>query len=196
MSLIYKSSHLSQEAPSFITSITSSPPKGPTYERPSPWESGFQPMKFLGDTKVGTRADTKVNWLHPPPVHFPHSTASSFSASSCSHSTHSITLGLTSPAQLSVNSISYSAYLMLLSPLLRPWGTYQGKQICPFLQGSVSPSLDLYSLRHVRSRQGVIKWESSDISDLCGADVAFSWLRETDLQFPLTDKHLSCGTPL
>ena len=136
VSLIYKSSHLSQEAPSFITSITSSPPKGPTYERPSPWESGFQPTKFLGDTKVGTRADTKVNWLHPPPVHFPHSTASSFSASSCSHSTHSITLGLTSPAQLSVNSISYSAYLMLLSPLLRPWGTYQGKQICPFLQGS------------------------------------------------------------
>ena len=72
VSLIYKSSHLIQEAPSFITSITSLP-KGPTYETPSPWESGFQPMKFLGDTKVGTGADTKVNWLHPPPGDvFPH----------------------------------------------------------------------------------------------------------------------------
>ena len=63
MSLIYKSSRLIQEAPSFITSITSSPPKGSTYETPSPWESGFQPMKFLGDTKVETIADTNMNWL-------------------------------------------------------------------------------------------------------------------------------------
>ena len=25
-------------------------------------------MKFLGDTKVETIADTNVSWLHPPPV--------------------------------------------------------------------------------------------------------------------------------
>ena len=77
-------------------------------------------MKFLGDTKVETTADTKVNWLillHwllSPMLHW-----SSFPASPCSHSIHSITLGFTSPGQSSVSSISYSAYSMFPSPLLR-----------------------------------------------------------------------------
>ena len=80
-------------------------------------------MKFLGDTKAETVADTKVNWLFllqwlsSPTLHW-----SSFPASPCSHSIHSITLGFTSPAQSGVSSISYSAYAMFPSPLLRPRG--------------------------------------------------------------------------
>ena len=80
-------------------------------------------MKFLGDTKAETVADTKVNWLFllqwlsSPTLHW-----SSFPASPCSHSIHSITLGFTSPGQSSVSSISYSAYSMFPSPLLRPRG--------------------------------------------------------------------------
>ena len=49
-----------------------------------------------------------------------HSTASSFSASPCYHFIHSITLGFTRPGQSSVNSISYLAYSVFPSPLLRP----------------------------------------------------------------------------
>ena len=91
--------------------------KGTTYG----WESGFHHMKFLGDAKAETIADTNVNWLFllrwlsSPTLHW-----SSFPASPCSHSIHSITLGFTSPGQSSVSSISYSAYSMFPSPLLRP----------------------------------------------------------------------------
>ena len=80
-------------------------------------------MKFLGDTKAETTADTKVNWLIlPRGCRRPLSTASSSPASPCSHSTHSITLGFPSPGQSSVSSISYSAYSVFPSPLLRPRG--------------------------------------------------------------------------
>ena len=80
-------------------------------------------MKFLGDTKAETTADTKVNWLIlPRGCRRPLSTASSSPASPCSHSTHSITLGFPSPGQSSVSSTSYSAYSVFPSPLLRPRG--------------------------------------------------------------------------
>ena len=38
-----------------------------------------------------------------------------------------------------------------------------------------------------------MRWESSDITDLHGAVVAFSWSRWTDLKFPLTDKCFPWG---
>ena len=80
-------------------------------------------MKFLGDTKAETTADTKVNWLIlPRGCRHPLSTASSSPASPCSHSPPSITLGFPSPGQSSVSSISYSAYSVFPSPLLRPRG--------------------------------------------------------------------------
>ena len=80
-------------------------------------------MKFLGDTKAETTADTKVNWLIlPRGCRRPLSTASSSPASPCSHSTHPITLGFPSPGQSSVSSTSYSAYSVFPSPLLRPRG--------------------------------------------------------------------------
>ena len=59
----------------------------------------------------------------------PHSTAPPFSAPPCNHSIHSITLGFTRPGQSSLNSISYSAYSMFPSPLLRPRGPTR-KQWC------------------------------------------------------------------
>ena len=42
----------------------------------------------------------------------------------------------------------------------------------------------------------VTRWGSSDITDLHGALVAFSWSRQTDLKFSLTDKCFSCGISL
>ena len=57
----------------------------------------------------------------------------------------------------------------------------------------LSPSLDLHSLGHVETGKMVTRWESSDITDLHGALVAFSWSRRTDLKCPLTNKYFSWG---
>ena len=151
-------------------------------------------MKFLGDTKAETMADTKVNWLillqwlSSPTLHW-----SSFPASPCSHSIHSITLGFTSPGQSNISSISYSAYSMSPSPLLRPRGPTRKCTCVHFCNSLLSPSLDLHSLGHVGTGKMVMRWESSDITDLHGALVAFSWSRRTDLKCPLTNKYFSWG---
>ena len=123
----------------------------------------------------------------------PHSTASSFPASPCSHSIHSITLGLTSPGQSSVSSISDSAYSMFPSPLLRPREP-TGK--CRCLHFCRVPSLSLSGSSFLGPCWNKVDgngWESSDITDLHGAVEAFSWSRRTDLKFPLTDKCFPCG---
>ena len=98
-------------------------------------------MKFLGDTKAETTADTKVNWLIlPRGCRRPLSTASSSPASPCSHSTHPITLGFPSPGQSSVSSTSYSAYSVFPSPLLRTRGPTR-KCRCVHFCKVPSPSL-------------------------------------------------------
>ena len=149
-------------------------------------------MKFLGDTKAETTADTKVIWLIlPRGCRRPLSTASSSPASPCSHSTHSITLGFPSPGQSSVSSISYSAYSLFPSPLLRPGDLPGSADVSISARFLLSPSLDPHSWGHVGTRWMVTRWESSDITDLHGAVVAFSWSRWTDLKFRLTDKCFS-----
>ena len=105
-----------------------------------PWESELHHMKFLGDTNVETIADTNVSPSSSNGCCHPHSTASSFPASPCSHSIHSITLGFTSPAQSGVSSISYSAYAMFPSPLLRPRGPTRKRRCLHFCK---VPSLSL-----------------------------------------------------
>ena len=119
MSLIYKAL-ISLRSLHPYNSITS---QRPHLWMPFPWESAFHHMKFLGDTKAETIADTKVIWLIlPRGCRHPLSTASSSPASPCTHFMHSITLGFPSPGQSSVSSISYSAYSVFPSPLLRPRG--------------------------------------------------------------------------
>ena len=126
----------------------------------------------------------------------PHSTASSFPASPCSHSIHSITLGFTSPGQSSVSSISYSVYSMSPSPLLRPRGPTRKHRCLHFCKvASLSLSGSSF-LGPCWNREMVTRWESSDITDLHGAVVAFSWSRRTDQKFPLTDKSFPCGISL
>lgn len=39
------------------------------------------------------------------------------------------------------------------------------------------------------------RWKSPDISDLCGASVAFSLMRGTNLEFSQSGKCLSCDSP-
>ena len=146
-------------------------------------------MKFLGDTKAETIWETKVIWLIlPRGCRHPLSTASSSPASPCSHSTHSSTLGFPSPGQSSVSSISYSAYSVFPSPLLRPRGPTRKCRCVHFCK---VPSLSLSGssfLGPCWNRVDGNQRESSDITDLHGAAVAFSWSRWTDLKFPLTDK--------
>ena len=60
----------------------------------------------------------------------------------------------------------------------------------------LSPSLDFHSLGHVGAGEMVRRWESSDITDLHGSVVAYSWSRRTDLKFLLTSKYFPCGIPL
>ena len=100
-------------------------------------------MKFLGDTKAETTADTKVIWLIlPRGCRRPLSTASSSPASPCSHSTHSITLGFPSPGQCQQHLI-FSLFSVSLSPA-EAQGTDQEVQMCPFLQGSFSLPLWIF----------------------------------------------------
>ena len=129
------------------SSITS---QRPHLWMPFPWESAFHHMKFLGDTKAETIADTKVIWLIlPRGCRRPLSTASSSPASPCSRSTHSSTLGFPSPGQSSVSSISYSAYSLFPSPLLRPGDLPGSADVFISARFLLSPSLDLHSWGHV-----------------------------------------------
>ena len=146
VSLIYKSTHLIEEGPSLqLHNLTKASPRGNITMgiRISSYE-------ISGGCKAETVADTKVNWLFllqwlsSPTLHW-----SSFPASPCSHSIHSITLGFTSPGQSSVSSISYSAYSMSPSPLLRPREPTRKYRCVHFSRFLLSPSLDLHSLGHV-----------------------------------------------
>ena len=98
-------------------------------------------MKFLGDTKVETIADTNMNCLHPPPVAvFTHTPLHPHFLQPCNHSIHSITLGFTKLGQSSVKSVSYSAYSMFPSPLLAPRGPTRKHRCVHFCK---VPSLSL-----------------------------------------------------
>ena len=154
-------------------------------------------MKFLGDTKVETVADTKVKWLillqwlSSPTLHC--ILISCITLQPFQSFYHS---GFQSPGQSSVSSISYSAYSMFPSPLLRsrePTRKCRRVHFCNF------PSLSLSGssfLGPCWNRGDGNKMENSDITDLHGVVVAFSWSRRTDLKFPLTDKHFPCGVSL
>ena len=120
VSIIHKSTHLTEEAPSLkLHHLTKAPPMDTitmgirisSYKIAGGhkgWDHSRQKRELAPSSSTGS--------LHP------HSTASSFSVSSCNYSIHSITVGFTRPSQSSVNSISYSAYSMFPSPLLRPRG--------------------------------------------------------------------------
>ena len=125
----------------------------------------------------------------------PHSTASSFSASPCNHSIHSITLGFTRPSQWIVNSISYSAYSMFPSPLLGrrgPTRKHRCVHFCKVPSLSFSGSSVLVPCWNRVDRNEVGKFRHHWVT-WCSA---FSWSRWTDLKFPLTDKCFSCGVSL
>ena len=119
VSLIYKSTHLIEEAPSlWLHQLTKAPPMDVI-------SMGIRMSScdIPGDTRLrpeGHRRElapsSSMGCLHA------HPTAPSFSASPCDHSVHSLTLGFTRPSQSSVSSISYSPYSMFPSPLLRPRG--------------------------------------------------------------------------
>ena len=100
--------------------------------------------------------------------------------------------GFHKSGQSNVSSSSYSAYSMSPSPLLRPREPTRKYRCVHFSRFVLSPSLDLHSLGHVGTGAMVMRWESSDITDLHGAVVAFSWSRRTDQKFPLTDKSFPC----
>ena len=114
--------------------------KGTTYG----WESGFHHMKFLGDAKAETIADTNVNWLFllrwlsSPTLHW-----SSFPASPCSHSIHSITLGFTSP----VSQMSAPSHIQPIQCFPLPcWGpgNLPGNTDVSIFQGSFSLPLWIF----------------------------------------------------
>ena len=119
VSLIYKNTHLIEEAASlWLHQLTKAPPMDAI-------SMGIRMSScdIPGDTRLrpeGHRRElapsSSMGCLHA------HPTAPPFSASPCNHSIHSVTLGFTKSGQSSVSSISYSAYSMFLSPLLRPRG--------------------------------------------------------------------------
>ena len=117
VSLVYKSTHLIEEGPSLqLHHLTKTAPRVTitmgirisSYEI-SGGHKGWDHSGYIGEL------------AHPPAVAVvTHTPLILISCSPCSHSIHSITLGFTSPGQSSVSSISYAAYSMSPSPLLRP----------------------------------------------------------------------------
>ena len=149
-------------------------------------------MKFLGDTKAETIADTKVNWLillqwlSSPTLHcilISCITLQPFHTfyHSGFHKSRSVKYQL---------HLIFSLFNVSLSPA-EAQGTYQEVHMCPFLQHPI------ISLSGSSFLGPCWNWEDgndmgkSDITDLHGALVAFSWSRRTDLKCPLTNKYFS-----
>ena len=138
-------------------------------------------MKFLGDTKVETIADTKVNWLFllqwllSPTLHcilISCITLQPFHTfyHSGFHKSRSVKCQL---------HLIFSLFNVSLSPA-EAQGTYQEIQMCPFFK---VPSLSLSGSSFLGPCWNKVDgngWESSDITDLHGAVVASSWCRWTD----------------
>ena len=103
-------------------------------------------------------------------------------------------------SQVQVSQVSTSSHIQSIQCFPLPcWGPGDlpgNVDVSIFARFLLSPSLDLHSLGHVGTGVMVMRWESSDITDLHGAVVAFSWSRRTDQKFPLTDKSFPCGVSL
>ena len=155
-------------------------------------------MTFLGDTKFETIADTNMNCLHPPPVtifihtllhpHFLHHLATI---------PYILSLWV---SQGQVSQVSTPTHIQPIQCFPLPcWGPGDSPgsiNMSISARFLLSYSLDLQSLGSCWNRVDGNRWESSDITDLHDAVVAFFWSRQTDLKFPLTDKCFSCGGSL
>ena len=102
-------------------------------------------MKFLGDTKTETIADTKVNWLillqwlSSPTLHcilISCITMQPFHIHSGFHKSRSVKCQL---------HLIFSLFSVPLSPA-EAQGTYQEMRMCPFWQGSFSLPLWIFFL--------------------------------------------------
>ena len=100
-------------------------------------------------------------------------------------------------SQVQVSQVSAPSHIQPIQCLPLPcWGPGdlpESADVSISAMFLLSPSLDLHSLGHDGTGKMVMRWESSDITDLHGALVAFSWSRRTDLKFPLTNKCFSWG---
>ena len=103
-------------------------------------------------------------------------------------------------SQVQVSQVSATSHIQPIQCFPLPcWGPGNlpgSADVSIFSRFLLSPSLDLHSLGHVGAEETVTTWESSDITDLHGAVVAFSWSRRTDLKFLLTNKYFPCGVSM
>ena len=191
VSLVYKSTHLIEEGPSLqLHHLTKTAPRVTITMglRISSYE-------ISRGHKAWDHSRYKGELAHPPAVavvthtplhpHFLHHLAAI---------PYILSLWV---SQVQVSQVSAPSHIQPIQCLPLPcWGPGdlpESADVSISAMFLLSPSLDLHSLGHDGTGKMVMRWESSDITDLHGALLAFPWSRRTDLRSPLTNKCFSWG---
>ena len=193
VSLIYKSTHLIEEASSLqLHHLTKAPPMDVITMR-----IRISSYEISGGHKDWDHSRYKGELAHPPAVavvtHTPLILISSITLQpfhtfyhSGFHKSRSVKCQL---------HLIFSLFNVSLSPA-EAQGTYQEMRMWPFWQGSFSLPLWIFFLGPCWNRVNGNKMGKFWHHWLHDAVVAFSWCRWTDLKFPLTDKCFPCGVSL
>ena len=194
VSLIYKSTHLIEEAPSLqLHHLTKTAPRVTITMglRISSYE-------ISRGHKAWDHSRYKGELAHPPAVavvthtplhpHFLHHLAAI---------PYILSLWV---SQVHVSQVSAPSHIQPIQCLLLPcWGPGNlpgSADVSISATFLLSPSLDFHFLDHVGAGEMVTRRESSDIIDLHGSVLAFSWSRWTELKFLLTNKYFPCGVSM